>query len=110
MVSPPVLFSNITKSYYKKNAHIKHILPTAFKGFVVIMIAWSIGALGFSFAWPLLGLFIYLSRFAFSHQQPSGHDDGQTTRISTTLDPRDDIAVKPHFPDKERAEWINKVS
>ena len=78
----------------------------------VLLLVWLIGWFNFSFAWILLFVTLYLLRDQVQHQRLLK----LSVKRSIALDEKAVIkaAVEHlpswvHFPDRERAEWINKV-
>lgn len=78
----------------------------------LVFFVWLIGYFGFSIAWILIASFAYLWRERTSNLRKIKSDMIRAVHLdekNAILARLDEVPSWVHFPDKERAEWINKI-
>lgn len=94
-----------------KSGQLLDLVKRSLKSCSLLLIVWLIGQLGFSFAWILLGLLVVILRDHLNY------DKQLRLRFKRQLAVDEKKLIESikhlpswvHFPDKERAEWINRV-
>jgi len=87
-------------------------LITYLKACAVLLLVWLIGWFNFSFAWILLFVTLYLLRDQVQHQRLLRLSVKRSIALDEQAVIKAAVEHLPswvHFPDRERAEWINKV-
>ncbi|CAG2163939.1 unnamed protein product [Oppiella nova] len=84
----------------------------SFKVFAIIFCGYVLGYFGLSIAWILIAVFVWVLRYKYFIQQTEKVNllrsiaSNEKLAITSAIK---DLPSWVHFPDRERAEWINKI-